>query len=157
MEISHTVYPLRQPHLNDCWATATAMVLRMQGPDAVAHIKRRAARVHLNRNGSIPAASVPELARTLNLRSTNLQNPPQSLNPTNLSQVLRASCAAAFGSYNYPGVPTSTDHVLVFYRLSGPDNNPMVYFVDPYTARRFNYLVSEINEALGSVDYFLHQ
>jgi hypothetical protein len=87
----------------------------------------------------------------------NLERPPQLLSTQILSTVLQRSCAAAFGHYNYPGVPRSTQHVLLFYQISGQDADPMVYFVDPYNARLLNYRVGEINEALGSVDYFLYQ
>ena len=156
MNISHSVNAIRQPNLNDCWATASAMVLRLHGPNAVDEVKRRASAVRLFPNGSIRPESVHTLARTLHLRFKDLTHPLQPLSTNILTQVLAGSCAAAFGSYNYPGVPTSTQHVLLFYRLHGSDTDPMVYFIDPYTARSYNYLVSDINEALGSVDYFIY-
>jgi|GEM_PF-5321267 len=155
MEISHAVSPLRQPNITDCWATCSAMILGLHGPNAVNEIKRRAASVRLNRNGSIPPTSIPHLARVLHLQVTNLVNPPQLLTVANLSRVLRSSCAAAFGQYNYPGVFSTTQHVLLFYRLSGPDNDPNVYLIDPYSGQRLDFSVSEINENLGAVDYFL--
>ena len=157
MNISHSIQPIRQPNLNDCWATAVAMVLRLQGTDVVNDVKRRAARITLNPNGSIPPQSVRALAGAVQLNFLNLQTPPQPLSTTLLTRVLRNAAAAGFGEYNYPGAPTATQHVLLFYRLSGSDADPMVYFIDPYTGRRYNYLVSEINEALGSVDYFLYR
>ena len=155
MELSHAVSPLRQPTLNDCWATCAAMVLRISGNDAVDQIKRRAASVTLNRNGSLPPSSVPQLSSTLHLHLQNLAHPPQELSVRHLTVALRSSCAAAFGEFNYPGVPTSRQHVLLIYRATGNDQNPMVHFVDPYTARRYNYLVSEFNESLGSIDYLM--
>jgi hypothetical protein len=131
------------------------MILGLHGPNAVPEIKRRAAAVRLNASGTIPPSSIPHLARILHLRVTNMVNPPQLLNVTNLSRVMRSSCAAAFGQYNYPGVSRSTQHVLLFYRISGPDNDPTIYLIDPYTGQRFHYTSSEINENLGAVDYFL--
>lgn len=156
MHISHHVSPIRQPNINDCWATATAMVLRLNGISGVTDIKRRAASVRLNHNGSIPSTSVNSLATALGLNFRNLANPPLSLSPGILARALRHSCAAAFGQYNYPGAPNATNHVLLFYSIQGRDENPMVYFIDPYTGRRYNYLVDEINQSLGSVDYMLY-
>ena len=155
MDLSHPVSPLRQPNLNDCWATCAAMLLRISGNDAVDQIKRRTSPIRLNANGSLPPSAVPQLATILQLNLQNLNSPPSELGVSHLTRALRASCAAAFGEFNYPGVPTSRQHVLLIYRVSGNDRDPMVHFVDPYTARRYNYLVSEFNQSLGSIDYLM--
>ena len=157
MNINHPVRSIRQPNLNDCWATCSAMLLGLDGLTGVAEVKRRALGVSLYPNGSMRPASVPSLARHLHLHLKNLKSPPQMLSPHALTQVLHTSAAAAFGTYVYPGVPTSVMHVLLFYRLSGSDTNPMMYFIDPYTGQSYNYLMDEFNEGLGTVDYFLYR
>jgi Papain-like cysteine protease AvrRpt2 len=155
MNINHSIAPIRQPNLNDCWATCSAMVLGLNGLSGVAEVKRRAHGVSLYPNGSIRPSAVPPLASRLHLHLQNLKSPPQELTVAILTRALSRSAAAAFGEYVYPGAPTSSMHVLLFYRLSGSDTNPMIYFVDPYTGSSFNYLMDEFNEGMGSVDYFL--
>jgi hypothetical protein len=163
MDINHHVVPIRQPNRNDCWAAALAMVLRLRTGDPVREVKLRAHGVHINANGSIPSDSVPILARTLRLQLVNLQNPAQLLSTPLLQRVLRGSTAAGFGYFNYPGSDSarsvelqSTQHVLLFYRLSGQDSDPTVHIIDPYTGTRFQYPMSEINENLGAVDFFIY-
>jgi hypothetical protein len=155
MDINHLVTAIRQPNLNDCWATCAAMVLGLNGLSGVAEVKRRAHGVPLYPTGAIRRRSVPTLASRLHLSLQNLHSPPQALTVAILTRALSRSAAAAFGEYVYPGVPTSPMHVLLFYRLSGSDTNPMIYFIDPYTGGALNYLMDEFNESMGSVDYFL--
>jgi len=157
MNIHHHVSPVRQPNLNDCWATCCAMLFGLHGLNGVTEIKRRAAGVSLNSNGSLPEASISNLATVLHLEFKNLKRPPVAFTANLLQNVLRRSPAAAFGEWNYPGAPNAEMHVLLFYTTTGRDDNPMVYFIDPYTGRRYNYYLSEINENLGSVDYFLYR
>lgn len=158
----YSVNPVRQG-LNECWAATTALVLGLAGRAGIDEVKRRASAAHiaLNTNGTIPSSSVHSLANALNLNYKNMASPPLMLSAQTLNQVLARSPAAAFGNYNYPGVPTSTMHVLLFYGTTinppGSTTNPMVHFVDSFTARRFNYLMEEFNENLGSVDYFIYR
>lgn len=157
VNINHSVNAIRQPNSHDCWATCCAMVLGLHGINGVAGIKARASGVALNANGSIRPSSIGTLASRLSLHSENLESPPRPLSTALLSTVLRRSTAAAFGYYNYPGCLTSNMHVLLLYRVSGSDLNPMVYFIDPFVGRSFNYLLDEFNENLGSVDRVLYR
>jgi len=157
MDINRPVHAIRQPHLTDCWATCSAMLIGLDGLRGVSEIKRRAAGIPLNGNGSLRPSSVAALAQRLGLNIVNLRTPARLLSVDVLTRVLGQSAAAAFGEYNYPGAPRATMHVFLFFRLSGSDSNPMIHFIDPYRGRAYNYLMDEFNESLGSVDYFLYR
>ena len=159
MNVSHSVHPIRQPNLNDCWATAAAMVLRLDPAQGVDEVKRRVqSLVRLRPNGSIASDQLSALGRALHLVVDDVRS--HSLTPTRLVRALRRSAAAAFGTYYFPGAPVAEStqmHVLLLYRLTGRDDNPMVSLVDPYTGRRISYLLAEFNEGVGSVDFLVHQ
>jgi len=159
MNVSHSVHPIRQPNLNDCWATCTAMVLRLDPVQGVDEVKRRVqSQVRLRGNGSLPPDQVHALGRALHLVVDDMRS--HALTPTRLARAVRRSAAAAFGTYYFPGAPVAEStqmHVLLLYRLTGRDDNPMVSLVDPYTGRRISYLLAEFNEGVGSVDFLVHQ
>lgn len=163
VDLGSQVSPIRQPNLNDCWATCCAMVLGLRGPSAVEEVRRRAVAGHVRlvvfgyQAGSCPSDQVPALASALNLRFLNVRQPPQPVSLEILRQVMASGPAAAFGEYNYPGAPTSRMHVLLICRAQGPDQNPMISLVDPYHGRRLDFRMAEINESLGSVDYYLYR
>ena len=161
MHHTYSVHAIRQPNRNDCWAACGAMLLGLSGQEGVNTVKERARAAGVrtvvfgHNAGGIQPGSVPQLASALGLSLRDCRN--ESLTGDVLNTVLGRGPAAAFGAINYPGADSSTMHVLMFTGANGPDANPTIRFIDPYTARRFDYPMAEFNEALGSVDYFLYR
>src|SRR5258708_6047794 len=111
INIGHHIATIRIDNKQDCWAAATAMVMRRHSSTGTDHVKSlaAAARIPLDQ-GTLPDTSVPLLARAVGLGLHDFQT--RTLTLANMEELLRRGPVVAFGFFNFPGEMSAFKHAV---------------------------------------------
>ncbi|MEO8128799.1 MAG: hypothetical protein ABJF23_16220 [Bryobacteraceae bacterium] len=132
MNIRHHIATIRTDNRDDCWAAATAMMMRRHSIAGTDHVKAlaRAARVPLDQ-GTLPDSSVPLLARAVKLGLHDFQS--SELTMGRLAGLLARGPVVAFGFFQYPGRTDAFKHAVAIFSLvgDGTARGTTISLIDP--------------------------
>jgi hypothetical protein len=149
VHIHHHIATIRIDNDSDCWAAATAMVMRRHSAAGTDHVKSlvRSARIPLEADGTIPDSSVQ-------LRAI----PRAPLTLRDLEGLLQRGPVAAFGFFNIENVPVALQHAVAMYSLigDGTSQRTTLNLIDPkssmnpcrYSWERFDLQIADITHLL---------
>lgn len=149
IQITHSIADIRTDRRDDCWAAATAMVLRRHSIAGTDHVKALAQKANVPLDqGTLPDSSVPLLGPAVGLGVHDYQ--VKDLTLSDLAGFLRRGPVAAFGHLNYPNNRNSFKHVVAIYSLTG-DGTPRG------TSLRLNDPYSTANPFIDDWEHFSDQ
>ena len=132
INISHHVATITISNDQDCWAAATAMVLRRNSNAGTDHVKSLAHSAGIQLDvGTLPESSVRRFAHAVHL---NLHSfPRKDVSLERMGELLQKGPVVAFGYFNHPSSLAATPHAVAIYSLigSGTRRHTRVSLVDP--------------------------
>ena len=158
VHIHHHIATIRIDNDSDCWAAATAMVMRRHSAAGTDHVKSlvRSARIPLEADGTIPDSSVQLLAHAVHSRYRAIPRAPLTLR--DLEGLLLRGPVAAFGFFNIDNVPVALQHAVAMYALTGDGTSQRttLSLIDPkssmnpcrYSWERFDLQIADITHLL---------
>lgn len=160
VNIVHHVARLKSPNLNDCWATALAVIMGRHSIDGVNHVKSlaRSAGVQLRPNGSLDPQSITALAGAVHLYRHDTRN--IRLTVPLFARLLARRAVAAFGEFDYPGSVFQTEsmqHAVALYRLvgSGIDEGTTISVMDPADGTIHDFKFKRFVDDVADIEFVL--
>jgi hypothetical protein len=132
LNIRHHVATITTTNNNDCWAAASAMVMRRHSVAGTNHVKAMAAAAGIPLDhGTLPDTSVNLLAPVIRLGFHAF--PVNEITLPELERFLRRGPVVAFGHYNFPGRMTALKHAVAIFGLTGDGTarHTKVHLIDP--------------------------
>ncbi len=132
LNIRHPISTITTPNNHDCWAAASAMVMRRHSAAGTEHVKAmaNAAGIALDQ-GTLPDASVRQLAGVIRLGFHEF--PVSDITLAQLQTFLRRGPVVAFGFFNFPSRMSALKHAVAIFGLTGDGTarNTKVHLIDP--------------------------
>ena len=136
VNIRHHISNITTPNDDDCWAAATAMVMKRHSSAGTDHVKNlaRAANIPLDQ-GTLPDESVPLLARVVRFAVHDFQTEEVTL--AKMTELLGRGPVVAFGFFNFPGDKPAFKHAVSVLGLEGDasDRGTIITLNDPSSDR----------------------
>ena len=118
IHIHNHIASITTDNRDDCWAAATAMVMKRHSIAGTNHVKALAAAAHVPLDtGTLPDGSVPLFARAVRLGLHEF--PVKDITLAQLESMLRRGPVVAFGFFNYPGSLSAFKHAVAIFALTG--------------------------------------
>jgi hypothetical protein len=139
LNILHHIATITTLNNNDCWAAASAMVMRRHSVAGTDHVKAMASAAGIPLSqGTLPDASVRLLARVIRLGFHDF--PIKEITLAELERFLRRGPVVAFGHFNFPTRMTALKHAVAIFGLTGDGTarHTKVHVKDPSASASVN-------------------